>query len=574
MKTKSIIHLVGILVIIMVCLGCKKDTDDDDTDDNCNPANFSGMWYGTWTSNTAGVSGTFAAHFVQDASNLTGTIDVPEIGLSNAPLSGKICGNEISFGDIDGTISFSGAMDTDSTVSGTYKYPELGDKGVWQGTNNTMVDGVLHFTEKIVTRLNQFSDDDSYIFYKHFASDGNNMYVSAGNVIFQFNEKGEKTDSLNYYMYVASDIDFNGQNLIVAEGSMGTNTIYQSDGFSGISIKGAFEDNLNGITNDGTNLWVADYTYQNIYFFKQSITGEKLDSFIFNIEGGPGELSGITCDGTSLWLCESFEQKVIQVDLQGNILKELDYPFGEPNGIEYVNGSFYFSDVSDHKIYHTDMNLNLLDTLHSPVYYPGDLAFDGTCLWVLPDSRISGDDQSAYKIQTNGTLLNEIDIPGNPSRPAFTFLSNSLWYGCGWNSILYKINPNGSTCKRIPEDVYFTGIEWDAGILWYCDDFDGKLIVYDLDGNKIFEKDLEADNMDITWDGNNIWMLTYTIIFEDDMEEKVMLQKLNALGEVLLSYELNINGFNEFVFHKGAFYVLKEPYFFDPYYEMYKYEVE
>lgn len=97
------------------------------------PVKVPGTWQGSWQSSVHGINGTFTTKITQEGAILSGTIDVPEIGMSGAVLKGTVNGNIITFGDIDEKITFTGTVSGDSTASGTYIYPSLTDNGAWQG---------------------------------------------------------------------------------------------------------------------------------------------------------------------------------------------------------------------------------------------------------------------------------------------------------------------------------------------------------------------------------------------------------------------------------------------------------
>jgi len=96
-------------------------------------ADFSGDWQGTWQSEESSYNGTFSVSVVQNDKILSGTIDVPEIGLSDADLTGQVSGNVVFFGDIEGNIKFVGTLNNNSG-SGDYAYPGYSDEGSWTGT--------------------------------------------------------------------------------------------------------------------------------------------------------------------------------------------------------------------------------------------------------------------------------------------------------------------------------------------------------------------------------------------------------------------------------------------------------
>ena len=96
-------------------------------------ANFEGVWNGTWNSEENPVDGTFSANVTQTGTVLSGIINVPYLGLSNASLKGLVNGNVVFFGDVDDKIKFVGIVNGDAG-EGTYCYMSLSDEGSWTGT--------------------------------------------------------------------------------------------------------------------------------------------------------------------------------------------------------------------------------------------------------------------------------------------------------------------------------------------------------------------------------------------------------------------------------------------------------
>jgi hypothetical protein len=97
-------------------------------------ADPSGTWEGNWSSEAnAEGEGTFTARLVQTGSDLGGTLSIPDVlEKSDMPLKGSISGHRITFGDIDGVITFKGRFTSDSECHGKYEYPLLGDYGTWR----------------------------------------------------------------------------------------------------------------------------------------------------------------------------------------------------------------------------------------------------------------------------------------------------------------------------------------------------------------------------------------------------------------------------------------------------------
>lgn len=95
---------------------------------------ITGTWNGTWNSSVYGISGSFKANIAQQGSTLSGSIDIPEIGISGEDLVGTLDGNTITFGDIGGQITFTGTVSGNTAFSGTYIYPSFSDNGTWEGS--------------------------------------------------------------------------------------------------------------------------------------------------------------------------------------------------------------------------------------------------------------------------------------------------------------------------------------------------------------------------------------------------------------------------------------------------------
>jgi uncharacterized delta-60 repeat protein len=90
-----------------------------------------GTWEGTWVSGeVSGRNGSFEAQVVQSGSSLSGSIDIPYIGMENAVLTGTVSGSRITFGDIDHTITFVGSVSGDR-CSGTFSMPAYDERGTW-----------------------------------------------------------------------------------------------------------------------------------------------------------------------------------------------------------------------------------------------------------------------------------------------------------------------------------------------------------------------------------------------------------------------------------------------------------
>ena len=95
------------------------------------PATAGGL-SGTWTGQYTGASqGTFSLTWQQSGSDLTGTIDISELG-STINITGKLNGDKITFGTVGSlAITYAGSV-SGNTMSGTYQAPT--GTGTWNAT--------------------------------------------------------------------------------------------------------------------------------------------------------------------------------------------------------------------------------------------------------------------------------------------------------------------------------------------------------------------------------------------------------------------------------------------------------
>jgi len=91
-----------------------------------------GSWKGKWKLESVG-TGSFSVSVSQAAGKLSGTITISKAGLSDAPLTGTVTSNDITFGDISGIVSFSGSADVFDAASGTFTVKQSGSSytGTW-----------------------------------------------------------------------------------------------------------------------------------------------------------------------------------------------------------------------------------------------------------------------------------------------------------------------------------------------------------------------------------------------------------------------------------------------------------
>jgi hypothetical protein len=92
-----------------------------------------GKWNGTYSPNGGG-SGDFSVTFTQSGSSLDGTLSIAVSCLNGAKVTGKVTGNSIQFGSVQGqcSVDYKGTINGDQ-MSGTYGLG-AGTAGTWKAS--------------------------------------------------------------------------------------------------------------------------------------------------------------------------------------------------------------------------------------------------------------------------------------------------------------------------------------------------------------------------------------------------------------------------------------------------------
>ena len=93
-----------------------------------------GKWNGSWQANGGGGGGDFSVAFTQTGSSLNGTLTISVSCLNGAKVTGKVNGDSIEFGSVNGqcTVDYKGKINGDQ-MSGTYGLG-AGTAGTWKAS--------------------------------------------------------------------------------------------------------------------------------------------------------------------------------------------------------------------------------------------------------------------------------------------------------------------------------------------------------------------------------------------------------------------------------------------------------
>ena len=141
-----------------------------------------------------------------------------------------------------------------------------------------------------------------------------------------------------------------------------------------------------GLAWDGRYLWHADGDAERIYRLDPS------DGAIVSSFPSPGGFPhGLTWDGGNLWNSDSncnhgscTPDQILKLATTGGLLAAFSAPGAYPTGLAYDGLYLWHSDNATDTIYKLRRaDLSIVDSFPSPGTYPNDLAWDGRYLWVV-----------------------------------------------------------------------------------------------------------------------------------------------------------------------------------------------
>jgi parallel beta-helix repeat protein len=152
-----------------------------------------------------------------------------------------------------------------------------------------------------------------------------------------------------------------------------------------------------GMTFDGTNLWINDFTGLRIY--EVSLDGEVLSSFSY-AELFPKGLNGMAWDGEYLYLTGWVEYLgLIKFDRAGNFIEHINMNQFIGGGLTF-DGEHFWAQGCNGKIYKIDKNGNVLGWISSgSTTTMFDLAWDGQYLWSGERTNEMWDDEKIFKLE-------------------------------------------------------------------------------------------------------------------------------------------------------------------------------
>jgi hypothetical protein len=465
---------------------CKKVTSPN--------AEFEGNWEGTWESNENSVSGTFSANIVQFGSDLSGTIDIPFLNMTNASLTGKVNGNIVFFGDIDGNIKFIGQVDG-IEGTGNYRYSPLSDEGSWHAIRGGAS------TIQNLSLIESLPIDQELGYCQDITFDGEYFWALSANKIYKLGTDASIIDAYPTPGNYPRGIAYCGTNLLVGDNNWGTNKIYKLEttdlGILDISNYGG----ITGLSAGNSGLWFAEVGSTDATIYKMDWKSNITHSFSFQAQ----LIGGLCYDGKNIWISymdfNSFDGvRISKVDTFGNILKNIDLPSNNIGGLDF-DGKHLWYQVSNN-FYKLDTLGRLDKIIASPVEASGDIAVGNGYIWCMSNEYIQP--SNIYQIDTLGNLIKSFTCPGT-NQSGLAFDGTDLRLADRVTGKIYKIPVDGDYYQLFPQfDIqYLCAHSLDI----YTNDLESNNIVsINKYGAVINGFECPAEMLGGMWfDGENFW---------------------------------------------------------------------
>ncbi|MBN1407833.1 MAG: hypothetical protein JW956_08595 [Calditrichaceae bacterium] len=464
----------------------------------------SGLWNGSWASTTYQLSDNFTVNIVQNSSILTGSIDVPYIGLHSAVLKGAISGSNITFGDIEDIITFKGIIESDSiSASGTYSFPGYNDEGSWQASISGSTGS------NTITIINSFQVSD--MAKPDITFDGDNIWIHKYDQLLQYSTSGDLLISALYPGSYPQGLTYNGTDLLFADGAWGTSTIYKLDINGGSVFNSPGSGQINGLDHDGSYLWAMDEGSEYPRIYKINSDGVAVDSI--NCFGEM--VGGLACEGDDFWYAARYmgETKIYKVNESGDIIKSINTEDFFPGKVAHDGTHlWYYSAGSANQL---DTAGSVLSSFIIPNQYAYDIAYGGGNFWFVT-GETSADSSIVYKLSATGEILSTMAGFGvYPDGLAFD--GTYLRIADNYSHKIYRLNPAEDNFYPIPNED-FDLLTYDGTSFWASSTMGGQIIHFDLNGNIInsFTASFEQSGGIVAVDGS-VWVIGKTFLAFDKL---------------------------------------------------------
>ncbi len=468
----------------------------------------SGPWTGTWESTTYSNSGTLTAMITQNGANISGTIDIPDAGITNLQVTGTVTDNSMAFGDLSDQVQFTGTIAADTmSASGTYTNSSQSDQGTW---NMEKASGqYCTYSDSIALDFPYFSGVD-------IAGAGSTLWLSrrGSYSVYSIDLVTGAMDSITGPGYDSWTLSYDGENLLAADTTL--KKIVKLDVNDPSLLTSQDYWGTNSMAFDGSGLWCIGDSDRDIYHI--SLDGTVLGSFD---TGSLFDVAGLAWDGTYLWYCGSGygsgTTDIYQVDTSGNIISSFQAPadiVNESAGLAWDGQHlWYCSGAYNTTVYELSTTGTVLSSFSGP-QGGNDLAWDGTNLW-LACGGFSGS-EGIYCLNTSGGVVTSIDAPCVDAA-GLAYDGTHLWCSDLETTEIYRLDTDGDNFIDFPS-FQLEYLAYDGSHCWANDDGSDLICSFDKDGNILNSFDAPCDDVNgLNCSGGDIWVLSMNDYFGIDL---------------------------------------------------------
>jgi len=188
-----------------------------------------------------------------------------------------------------------------------------------------------------------------------------------------------------------------------------------------------------------------------------------------DVSGIDNQPFGLAHDGKYLWYSGNQNNKLYQLDLDGNLIRTLDTLAIDnlPQGLARFGKYLIFVGLQNGDYNVIDLNGNLV-FINDGVLEPRSITSDGKYVWVINDY----DDKIYMMTFTKGLhrWVQIFSVKGNDSAPqAVAFDGKNLWVVTSTNQYLHLFDRTGNVIQEISIsgiDITPRDITWDGKSLW------------------------------------------------------------------------------------------------------------
>jgi hypothetical protein len=477
---------------------------------------LTGQWEGTYTSYEGYGNGSFTVSLVQAGTILSGTIDIPNLGIEEEEISGSVLDNCWSFGDINNTISFIGIMGEDSLhFKGNYSYSSY-DEGKWEAVRTSSQ------PVKMLVTINSFPVKGTY--GSDIAFDGTNLWVVGDGVIYKYSTAGVLLDSIYSTGNYPRGLTYDGNNLINIDGLWGYKKIFFLSPDEKDVLKIIESGYVTGLAFEDDKIWYLDPSENRIC--RVSFNGEVQDEI--TISKDIYQLTGLALADNYLWFCgfdpSNGKTNLYKIDHGGNIISSFIIEDISAGGLTYDGSRLLITSSWEDKILVYNLDGTLYNNYDVNLASPSQVAYDGSNVWLATNTFNPGL-SLVYKLNSSYQVIDSIQLPGQ-NIICLASGNNCIWYFNNGKLIKLNIDGGGYFDTPVTEDLNYLSY-YDSKI-WALGSEDNLIYNFSSKGENLNSINSPVENSSgISVNNAGIWLIGL------DENYKTALYNLSMSGEII-----------------------------------------